>query len=78
MFYRVGFTSDWDVLFIADVRVKCMLIGLAPCLVGVAFALFAVVFACSHYISLGSCSAAAFLGVAVWFPILGNPGLRCP
>ena len=29
MFYRVGFTSDWDVLFIADVRVKCMLIGLA-------------------------------------------------
>ncbi len=55
-----------------------MLIGLAPCLVGVAFALFAVVFACSHYISLGSCSAAAFLGVAVWFPILGNPGLRCP
>ncbi len=29
MFYRVGFTSDWDVLFISDVRVKCMLIGLA-------------------------------------------------
>lgn len=28
MFYRVGFTSDWDVLFIPDVRVKCMLIGL--------------------------------------------------
>ncbi len=29
MFYRVGFTSDWDVLFISDIRVKCMLIGLA-------------------------------------------------
>lgn len=29
MFYRVGFTSDWDVLFIPDVRVKCMIIGLA-------------------------------------------------
>ncbi len=28
MFYRCGFTSDWDVLFIDDVRVKCMLIGL--------------------------------------------------
>ena len=52
-----------------------MLIGLAPCLVGVAFALFAVVFACSHYISLGSCSAAAFLAVAVWFPWLGSRGV---
>ncbi len=29
MFYRQGFTSDWDVLFIDDVRVKCMIIGLA-------------------------------------------------
>ena len=53
-----------------------MLIGLAPALVGVAFAIFAAVFALSHYISLGSCSAAAFLAVAVWFPILGNPGLE--
>ena len=53
-----------------------MLIGLVPALVGVAFALFAVVFACSHYISLGSCSAAAFLMVAVWFPILGTEGYR--
>ena len=51
-----------------------MLIGLVPGLVGVAFALFAVVFACSNYISLGSCSAAAFLAVAVWFPILGAAG----
>jgi len=53
-----------------------MLIGLAPALVGVAFAIFAVVFALSHYISLGSCSAAAFLAVAVWFPILGNSGVK--
>ena len=53
-----------------------MLIGLAPALVGVAFAIFSVVFACSHYISLGSCSAAAFLMVAVWFPMLGTLGWR--
>ena len=51
-----------------------MLIGLVPALVGVAFALFALVFACSNYISLGSISAAAFLMVAVWFPILGTEG----
>lgn len=53
-----------------------MLLGLAPALVGTAFALFAVVFALSHYISLGSISAAAFLMVAVWFPILGTEGWR--
>jgi len=53
-----------------------MLIGLAPALVGVAFAVFAAVFAMSNYISLGSCSAALFLAVAVWFPILGNPGMK--
>ena len=51
-----------------------MLIGLVPALVGVAFALFALVFACSHFISLGSISAAAFLMVAVWFPRLGTEG----
>lgn len=51
-----------------------MLIGLVPGVVSVAFALFAVVFASSHYISLGSCSAAAFLAVAVWFPVLGAEG----
>lgn len=28
MFYRVGFTSDWDILFVSDIRVKCMIIGL--------------------------------------------------
>lgn len=51
-----------------------MLLGLLPGLVGTAFALFAVVFACSHYISLASCSAAAFLAVAIWFPVLGTEG----
>lgn len=51
-----------------------MLIGLMPALVGTAFAVFAVVFALSHYISLGSCLAALFLMVAVWFPILGVEG----
>jgi len=51
-----------------------MLIGLIPGMVGVAFAIFAVVFACSHMISLGSCTASAFLAVAIWFPILGVRG----
>lgn len=51
-----------------------MLIGLIPGMVGAAFAIFAVVFALSHYISLGSCTAAAFLMVAIWFPILGTRG----
>lgn len=51
-----------------------MLIGLVPALVGVAFAIFAAVFALSHYISLGSCSAAVFLAVAVWFRWLGCAG----
>jgi len=51
-----------------------MLIGLAPALVGVAFLVFVVAFASSNYISLGSCSAAAFLAVAVWFPVLGTRG----
>ena len=55
-----------------------MLVALVPALVGVAFALFAVVFAFSHYISLGSIAAAAFLAVAVWFRWLGCPGPDAP
>lgn len=51
-----------------------MLIGLVPALVGVAFLVFLVAFATSNYISLGSCLAAAFLAVAVWFPWLGARG----
>jgi len=51
-----------------------MLIGLIPGLVGVAFAIFAITFACSHYISLGSCVASAFLAVGIWFPWLGAAG----
>ena len=51
-----------------------MLIGLVPGLVGVAFALFALVFALSNYISLGSCAAATFLAVFVWIPCLGAQG----
>lgn len=51
-----------------------MLLGLIPGLVGTAFALFAAVFALSHYISLGSCTASAFLMIAIWFPILGTRG----
>lgn len=43
-----------------------MLVALVPALVGIAFLLFAVVFALSHYISLGSCVAALFLAVSVW------------
>ena len=51
-----------------------MMLALIPGLVGTAFAIFAVVFACSHYISLGSCAAAVFLAVAIWFPVLGTRG----
>ena len=53
-----------------------MLLGLLPGLVGCAFLLFCVAFACTNYISLGSCTAATVLAVAVWFPILGSAGLR--
>lgn len=53
-----------------------MLVALIPGLVGVAFAVFIVFFAFSHYISLGSCMAALFLAVGVWFPWLGCPGVR--
>lgn len=34
MFVGVGFTSDWDVLYMDDVRTKCMVIGIAFDLVG--------------------------------------------
>ena len=34
MFVSAGFTSDWDVLYMDDVRVKCMIIGIAFDLVG--------------------------------------------
>ena len=34
MFVGVGFTSDWDVLYMDDVRIKCMVIGIAFDLVG--------------------------------------------
>ena len=51
-----------------------MLLGLMPALVGVAFLVFVVAFALTNYISFGSCSAAAFLAVSVWFPILGTRG----
>jgi len=52
-----------------------MLIGLIPGMVGVSFAIFCAVFACSHMISLGSCTASAFLAVAIWFPWLGVKGI---
>ena len=34
MFVSAGFTSDWDVLYMDDVRIKCMVIGIAFDLVG--------------------------------------------
>ena len=34
MFVGAGFTSDWDVLFMDDVRIKCMIIGIAFDLAG--------------------------------------------
>ena len=51
-----------------------MMLGLIPALVGTAFGLFALVFAATNFISLGSISASAFLAVAIWFPILGTRG----
>lgn len=34
LFYRVGFTSDYDILLVDDIRAKCMIIGVAFDLVG--------------------------------------------
>ena len=53
-----------------------MLVALVPWLVLTAFGLWAVTVWLSHYISLGSCMAAAFLSVGVWFPWLGSAGWR--
>ena len=44
-----------------------MLVALIPGLVGIAFLIFVALFACTNYISLGSCGAATFLAVAIWF-----------
>ena len=55
-----------------------MLIGLVPALMGVTLLVFVALFALSNYISLGSCGAAAFIGVAIWFPVLGSAGYHNP
>lgn len=34
LFYRYGFTSDWDVLFVDAIRTKCMIVGVSFDLVG--------------------------------------------
>ena len=52
------------------------LIALMPATVGIAFAIFSLTFACSHYISLGSCVAATSLAVMVWIPFLDHAGCR--
>ena len=44
-----------------------MLVALIPGLVGIAFLVFIALFASTNYISLGSCGAATFLAVAIWF-----------
>lgn len=51
-----------------------VLIALVPQLVGIAFLVFSVAFALSNFISLGSCLAALFMMIAIWFPCLGTPG----
>ena len=53
-----------------------MLIALLPATVGIAFAIFAITFACSNYISLGSCIAATSLAVMVWIPFCDHTGYR--
>ena len=53
-----------------------MLMALVPWRVAAAFALFVVTVWISHYISLGSCLAAAFLAVMIWIPTpLSEPTL---
>ena len=52
------------------------LIALMPATVGIAFAIFSLTFACSNYISLGSCVAATSLAVMVWIPFLDHAGYR--
>ena len=52
------------------------LLALIPATVGIAFAIFALTFACSNYISLGSCVAATTLAVMVWIPFLDHAGYR--
>lgn len=34
LFYRYGFTSDWDVLFVDEIRTKCFIVGVAFDLAG--------------------------------------------
>lgn len=51
-----------------------MMIALIPVHCALAFVLFAAVFAASNYISLGSCTAAAFLGISVWVKVGGFKG----
>ena len=46
-----------------------MLVALTPVLVLTAFAVWVVVMLVSHYVSLGSIVAAAFLMVVVWLPL---------
>ena len=53
-----------------------MLIGLVPQLMGVTLLVFVLLFAVSNYISLGSCGAATFIGIAIWFPFLDSAGLK--
>ena len=52
------------------------LLALIPATVGIAFAIFALTFACSNYISLGSCVAATTLAVMIWIPFLDHAGFR--
>ena len=46
-----------------------LLMGIIPALAATAFGLFLLMVLISHYISVGSIIAAAFLGISVWFPI---------
>ena len=55
-----------------------MLAALAPVLTAAAFLVFAAVFAATNYISLSSCTAAAFLAAATWVPRLPLAGARAP
>ncbi len=51
-----------------------MLIGLVPQLMGVTLLVFIALFALSNTISLGSCGASVFIGIAIWFRFLDSSG----
>ena len=51
-----------------------MLLGLTPPGVGIAFALWVILFVCTRYVSVASIGAAVAIGIVVWPLMDGKPG----